>query len=137
MLRMVRAPYSYWMQTNASVLFLEDDDDLRPIICELLDDVGYRAFGARDMDAARGVLGREDIDVVLLDWNLAGETSAELLDELTNSEDAPPVVLFSAAAGASAIAEIYELPFVPKPCDVDDLANKLEHAVSARRASLT
>jgi DNA-binding NtrC family response regulator len=125
------------MQSNGSVLLLEDDDDLRPIICELLDDVGYRAVGVRDMDAARGVLAGENIDVVLLDWNLSsGENSRELLDELTETDGAPPVVMFSAAAGAPAIAAIYELPFVPKPCEVNDLEDKLRDAVETRRASV-
>jgi len=121
------------MQT---ILLVDDDDDLRPIMCDVLQEAGYRPVEARDVASARDVLARERVDAVLLDWNLAGETSRDLLEELTNRSDAPPTLLFSATTVAPTIAQIYEVPLIAKPFELDALESALRESLRATRGSL-
>ena len=114
------------MQT---ILLVDDDDDLRPIMCDVLEEAGYRALEARDLNAARAVLSSEHVDAVLLDWNLSGETSRDLLDELTTQDGAPPTLLFSATVVAPTIAQIYDVPLVAKPFELDALEDTLRRVV--------
>lgn len=117
------------MDTRANVLLVDDDEHIRPIMCELLEDYGHRPLVAGDLATARELLSHEHVDCLLLDWNLAGEDSGELLDELASRDDAPPTVLFSASVGARAIAEIYELPLIGKPFNIDELDATLRRAM--------
>jgi DNA-binding NtrC family response regulator len=121
-----------------TILLVDDDDDLRPIMIDVLEEAGYRALEARDVAAAREALGRERVDAVLLDWNLEGETSQPLLDELTTRDNAPATLLFSATTVAPTIAQMYEVPLIAKPFELETFENTLRRVVegdSLREAS--
>ena len=113
-----------------TILLVDDDDDLRPIMRDVLEEAGYRALEARDVAAAREALVNERVDAVLLDWNLEGETSQPLLDELTTRDGAPPTLLFSATTVAPTIAQMYEVPLIAKPFELDALETTLRRVVA-------
>ena len=78
-----------------TILHVEDDDSLRQVVAGI---VGEHAtlLGAGSLAAARRILDREAVDLVLLDIGLPDGSGAELLGELGPERDrAIPVVVFS------------------------------------------
>lgn len=77
------------------VLIVDDDPDLRDLISQFLSNNGFdvhTASQARDMDK---VLGRGDIDLVVLDYMMPGEDGLSVCKRL-NEAGGPPVIMLSA-----------------------------------------
>src|SRR5882724_1347611 len=104
-----------------TILVVDDDDDLREVICGVLEDAGYQAASAGN--------GREALDflrssprpcLVLLDLmmpvmdGLAFIAEKEADSLLANI----PVVVITAAAG-NRLGSIAPRPFLPKPLKID------------------
>jgi DNA-binding response OmpR family regulator/anti-sigma regulatory factor (Ser/Thr protein kinase) len=79
------------------VLHVEDDQDLRQTISEILDGVAV-IVGAASLQQARHFLTHETWDVVLLDLTLPDGDGRDLLADLAKAPGAPKVVIFSGAA---------------------------------------
>ena len=116
-----------------SVLIVEDDLEIREILCELLADEGYRTVSAANGEEALSVLRErsEQVHVIVLDLMMPlmdGRQfrSAQLADARLA---AIPVVL--ATAGADAATEAKHLgatAWLRKPFDLDDLLQAVNRA---------
>jgi PAS domain S-box-containing protein len=62
------------------ILVVEDNDDFRDLICELVRVLGYRADSARSAEDALPAIGAQHIDILLTDVNLPGLSGIELAD---------------------------------------------------------
>jgi DNA-binding response OmpR family regulator len=87
----------------AAVLVVEDEPAIRTTLCAALAAIGFRPHQADNVDAALEVLGREDLDAIVLDVHipdLAGfhRTGLTLLKFIrTTVEHAEtPVMIFTA-----------------------------------------
>ncbi len=102
-----------------TALVVEDDFDLGPCIHEILDEVGYTTTLVRSVADARSALARRRFDVLVLDVMIGPDHARELLQHMVADGAAPPTLLVSAARDASALAEQYGIPLVPKPFDLE------------------
>jgi CheY-like chemotaxis protein len=87
------------------ILVVEDDPDLRYIMCAVLGDAGYQVEAAGDGRTALEVAIRHAPALVVLDWHLPelpGEAVAAGLRALYG--DGLPILLVSAAHGLGRIA---------------------------------
>lgn len=79
------------------ILLVEDDFDLSNLYKELLSSEGFEVLTARDKEGGLSLALQEDVDLILLDVMLAGDTSGlDLLRELRVDEkrkDIPIVIL--------------------------------------------
>lgn len=111
--------------TDHLVLVVEDDLDIRASIVDLLDDHGYRAYGAENGAEALDVLrmGEAVPCLILLDLMMPimdGETFySELLKDPRWS--AIPVVLMSAYRDVAERAGRLKIAHLVKPIGVDEL----------------
>lgn len=107
-----------------TVLVAEDDRDIREVLADLLRDEGYTVLTAGDGVEAMESIARDHPDVVLLDLWMPRKSGGEVLEELHELRDQPPVLVLSAslhrAAGIVADATL------AKPFDVDELLSALE-----------
>jgi response regulator RpfG family c-di-GMP phosphodiesterase len=62
-----------------SVLLVDDEERLRSILARYLRARGHRVFEAASAAGACDVLGSEDVDILLLDINLAADTGWDVL----------------------------------------------------------
>lgn len=69
---------------------------MRHLITRLLRENGFRATGVRDGREMWETLGHAEIDLILLDVMLPGQSGFELLRTLRTRPDAPPVVMVTA-----------------------------------------
>jgi DNA-binding NtrC family response regulator len=118
-------------------MLIVDDD---PACCELLEEIlagrGHRIRSARNVAAARDVLQREEIDVVLTDLNMPGEGGIDFCAELhTNRPDLPVVIMTAFGSLETAIAALRAgaYDFVTKPVDFDLLGFCLDRALQHRQ----
>jgi DNA-binding response OmpR family regulator len=116
-------------------LVVEDDEVLRELTLEILASGGWRAEGAGDLRAARACMTRVRADLLVLDLQLGGETSEELLAELAGCAAAPASMLVSASVEARDVALAYGVPFLRKPFDIDELLTLADAVVAQRRAT--
>ena len=123
--------------TDASgqlVLVVEDESQIRTNVCECLQHLGYRALQAEDGNAARRVCQEfaGEIDLVLTDLVMAGQSGHELAGELAERYPGIRVLFMSGYTEDSATRrEILQRgsPFLQKPFSVADLAKAVREAL--------
>lgn len=72
---------------DAKILVVDDSDVTRETLVSYFEEEGYSVFGASTAEMAEEILGREEIDLVLLDIRLPGKDGLTLTRELrTQSE---------------------------------------------------
>ena len=78
------------------ILVVDDEDDLRLLYTDELEDEGYDVAGAGTVGEARELLSRETFDLVVLDIQMKGESGLDLLKEIARDNKDLPVVLSTA-----------------------------------------
>jgi two-component system, OmpR family, KDP operon response regulator KdpE len=113
------------------VLIVDDDQMLRDMLRDLLDDVGYRTVTASNGAAGLDTLRRAAPDLVLLD------VAMPVMDGLTflrrrSAEDCRPTVPIVVMSAQSREAEARLLgaqQFVSKPFDLDNLLDVVDRCL--------
>jgi DNA-binding response OmpR family regulator len=111
------------------VLVVEDEAAISLLLEDMLLDFGCEVIGpAARLSAALDVVGRESIDLAILDVNVAGEPIYPVAEAL--AQQGVPFV-FSTGYGSAGIKDVYrDRPVLQKPFAQHDLKQKL---VLARR----
>lgn len=114
------------MSADAPVLVVEDDDEIREILCDILEDHGYPALSARDGREALDLLSQTDPQprLILLDLMMPVMDGkdfrrAQLCDPKLSRI---PVVLISAFRDLTeALREMQPAAHLHKPLNLSDL----------------
>ena len=119
--------------STAHILVVDDEDDIRTTISEILADEGYAVSVAADAAAARVEVGRERPDLILLDVWMPDVDGITLLREWAR-EGAPrcPVVILSGHGTVETAVEATRLgavDFVEKPLSLTKLLRTVEKAL--------
>lgn len=91
----VRLTYSDRMAQDASILIVEDDDEIAAALVAYLARAGYRPRRAADGPEALAAYHRERPDLLLLDVMLPGLSGFEVL-QLVREDASTPVILLTA-----------------------------------------
>jgi type II secretory ATPase GspE/PulE/Tfp pilus assembly ATPase PilB-like protein/CheY-like chemotaxis protein len=124
---------------GASVLMVEDEDQLRRVMKDLLQREGYRVAEARDGIQALDEVDRFAPDVIILDLNLPGIDGYSVLAQLRSrpaTRDIPVMVL-TAKGDEDNEVRVFELgadDFVTKPFRARSLTARIEAVLGRRRA---
>jgi DNA-binding NtrC family response regulator len=116
---------------DPQVLYVEDDDDIRALMSDLLVEQGYRITARATAEQALADLQRDHAYRLLLtdyrlphrnaDWLLAEARAQGLLDGLN-------VIVLSSEINPSGVADF---PFLAKPCELNVLLGHVARAVEA------
>lgn len=104
-----------------AVLVVDDDEDLRDAIAEILRSEGLSASGASSGMEALEILSATPMDLVLLDLMMPEMDGREVVLQMRKRSLHVPVVLVSASRELRAIARELGLPSIAKPFDLDDM----------------
>ena len=105
-----------------TVLVVDDEPSLR-LLCRVnLEIEGYRVLEAGTVAEATETLGRESIDVVILDMHLGSESGLDVLDEIDAAELGTRVVVLSGTSEISSELRTRADDVLGKPFQLDDLA---------------
>jgi CheY-like chemotaxis protein len=122
--------------TGATILLVDDDAAVREITAATLHEMGYIALEAGSGGAALELLEKlENIDLVLVDFAMPGMNGAELARQVHLRRPALPILFITGYADRAALAGVSEDRIVGKPYTDDELATKVEDALSVPSAS--
>jgi len=125
-------------QPDASPLLLVVDDDarVRQSVRALLSTNQYDSLAAENVDQAREILGKECIDLLILDINMPGPSGFELLRELKEKRPELAVILVSGETtfdNATLALREGARDFLRKPYRPDDLLLTVRRVLEQRR----
>lgn len=116
---------------HASVLIVDDEDDVRATIAEALADAGYRADQAANGEEALIALRARPYDLVLTDFAMPGMTGVELAVKARALNPDQLVLIISGYADTEVIvAARLDIQVLLKPVDVKALTNAVAAALA-------
>jgi signal transduction histidine kinase/DNA-binding response OmpR family regulator len=108
------------------VLVVDDDDDLRSLLVEVLTEAGYAVSEARGGHEAIDEAMRVEPHVLLLDLRLPGRSGVEVYEEVVERGLHAPAVLMSAAHTVSDVADAHGIAgYLQKPFGIRELLDKV------------
>lgn len=86
-----------------NILVVEDDRDIRELVCQSLAQNDFRTFGCRDVQEAKQSLAENDLDCLVVDWMLPDGSGIELIRWMRrqNQYQQIPVLMLTARAQES------------------------------------
>ncbi|QDV26468.1 response regulator [Aureliella helgolandensis] len=110
--------------TEKRVLIVDDDDDIRANIKDILDELGFQTDTAQDGAEALRLAGHHQYDVALLDYQMPGMDGATLHSELLKIQPNIVSIMVTAFAGADGAKRTVDLGvrrILRKPVNLDEL----------------
>ncbi|HEK1683837.1 TPA: response regulator transcription factor [Pseudomonas putida] len=80
---------------STTLLVVDDDDEIRELLCDYLTDAGYQVLAAADGDQMRQQMARHKVELVVLDLMLPGEDGLSLCRQL-QAQPGLAVIMLSA-----------------------------------------
>jgi PAS domain S-box-containing protein len=118
---------------SGRVLYVDDDDSVRPAVARMLRSMGLEVASARDGDEAAAELASADgFDVLVTDVVLSHESGRDVAERLRATS--PEIgVLYVSGYSAGGLAGVpADAPFLSKPMSRRDLHDKLEPMLATR-----
>jgi DNA-binding NtrC family response regulator len=120
---------------TARILVVEDDDETREAVAGALRDLGYDAAVCHDARSART---HSDVDVVVTDIRMPGESGLELCADIAGNRPDLPVILMTAFGDTRAVSlglRAGAADFLAKPFSLSDLDAAVGRALERRKRS--
>jgi signal transduction histidine kinase/ActR/RegA family two-component response regulator len=125
-------PRSAWTKSSrgATVLLVDDDNEVREVTRAMLHDLGHAVFEAGSGDAALDILQRESsIDLLIVDFAMPGMNGAEVARLVRARQPTLPVLIVTGFADRGGLADVDDAYILGKPFHYDQLANKVQLAL--------
>jgi len=120
------------MVENMKILIVDDSSVMRKVIKAAADVLDLETEEAQDGLEALNILaeGYQDIDLVLLDWNMPGKTGFDVLQEIKGNDiykEIPVMMVTTEGHKSSIVAAVRAGAdnYLVKPFTVDELESKI------------
>ncbi len=126
--------------SQAVILVVEDDADLRAALCDTLALAGYKAQTASDGLAAMEILQCQSIDMVITDIQMPGMDGHELLKKIKTQWPDIPVMLMTAYGSIQMAVEAMRdgaVDYLSKPFEAEVLVAMVNQYVGERDADIS
>ncbi len=123
------------MFSSRSILYVEDNDDIREAIAEILQGDGREIVTCANAEDALQAFEQRDFDILITDVSLPGLSGTELARRVLAANPQRWVVLCSGydfGKGLSALGP--NVRALPKPFDLDELDALLSEILATLRA---
>ncbi|WP_404367107.1 sigma-54-dependent transcriptional regulator [Marinobacter sp.] len=125
--------------TQVSVIFIDDDPDIRQVMAQTLtlEDMPVACY--EDGKTAVDVLDRDFGGVVLCDYNMPGMDGLEVLQAVGRVDSDIPVIILTGQGDISTAVSAMQQGawhFIEKPFDHDELIELLKRALEKRQLAL-
>jgi DNA-binding NtrC family response regulator len=117
------------------VLVVEEDAAIRGACCEIANSYGFAAHGLGSLEAARGLIESDGIDIVLLDQRAAMGPGFDLLERLRTFHPETAIVVMTAVSSVSSAVEAMRSgahDYLIKPFALEELAHVLQRLAQHR-----
>ncbi len=119
-------------EPKGTILVVDDDQEMRALLCDELSELGYRVGAAASGRDALKKLGEEDFAVLLTDLRMQGMQGLELLNEAKRDHPGTNVIIMTAFGSVESAIEAMKqgaYDYVTKPVKNEELALVVEKAV--------
>lgn len=116
----------------ATVLIIDDDDDLRSFLENALDGEGYEVVSAATGEEGEALLEKKPVDVVLLDLKLPDKSGVSILRDIKRQEPNVHVIMvtgFSEVESAVRAMKLGAYDYIEKPSDASKLKLIIKRAL--------
>jgi DNA-binding NtrC family response regulator len=121
--------------SKPNVLVVEDEELMRTILRQLLEDEGYRVLTADSAETALEIFSKAEVDVTLTDIKMSGMDGLELLSQIKAIDDDSMVIVMTAYSSVdSAIAALRRgvYDYITKPFVNEDLLKTVRNAIRTK-----
>ncbi|MBJ9977404.1 response regulator transcription factor [Pseudomonas sp. S75] len=113
---------------STTLLVVDDDDEIRELLCDYLTEAGYAVLAAADGEQMREQLARQPVDLVVLDLMLPGEDGLSLCRQL---QAQPGLAVIMLSAKGSTLDRIIGLEvgaddYLAKPFEPRELVARIK-----------
>jgi DNA-binding response OmpR family regulator len=108
-----------------TVLVVDDDAAIRFLCRVNLELDGWTVHEAAAIEKARELLRRAEVDIVLLDVHVGGESGLDLIAEIRKRRPGVPVVLLTGSVGSPGLEGVDADAVISKPFTLDQLTGTL------------
>lgn len=115
----------------ARVLIVDDEEVFANNVAKLLTTRGYRVTAVHSGADAIDYLGKQDFDVVVLDLKMPGMDGIATLKEIKKLGVFIETLILTGHGAIDSALEATKLgayDYLTKPCEIDELVNKIESA---------
>ena len=121
---------------GATILLVDDDAAVREITAATLQEMGYATLEAGSGGAALELMEKlPDIELILVDFAMPGMNGAELARQVHIKRPMLPILFITGYADRAALAGVSEERIVGKPFTDDEIATKVQAALSVPPAN--
>lgn len=121
------------MKAPLRILWVDDEQLLTEIMTELLSEEGITCLTAEDAEKARGLLEKEDFDLLIFDFQMPQMSGAELLKWCRKNGKNHPVIFISGAVERSEEEELAlkdrSASLLTKPFALEKLLEEIRKAL--------
>ena len=124
--------------SNATILIVDDEPDIRNIISEILIDEGYTTHTAKNANEARDLMSQFAPEIVLLDIWMPGTDGITLLKEWMSHGIKSSIIMISGHGTVDTAVEAIRIgayDFLEKPLSTAKLLITVDRAIQNRRLS--
>lgn len=120
------------MEKLVKILVVDDDNNLRETLVDLLEIEGYKVYQASTAEECLDICSSEFFNIILMDYNLPGKNGMELIREIRSFNKDSQIIMITAYASLNAIMEAMQesvYDFLIKPVDFDYLKRTINRAL--------
>jgi len=116
---------------NRKVLLVDDDEKLRELVTEYLEDYGFQVKALANGSLVRGKIHEESPDIVILDIMLPGKDGLDVLKEIRAEFSVPVIMLTARGEDADRILglELGADDYLPKPFNPRELLARMKAVI--------
>jgi signal transduction histidine kinase len=112
-----------------SVVVIDDDDQVRQILCDGLFSEGFTVRSAANGASGLALVDASPPDAVVLDYAMPGMTGAEVAQRMRVRHPHLPIVFCSGYADSLALDQIPDAVVLRKPVTIDDLSRTVRSSI--------
>jgi signal transduction histidine kinase len=123
------APPAATSGRGLSVVVIDDDDQVRQILCDGLYSEGFSVRSAPNGASGLAMVDADPPDAVVLDYAMPGMNGSEVAQRMRTRHPNLPIVFCSGYADSLALDQVPDAVVLRKPVTIDDLSRAVRRAV--------
>jgi two-component system response regulator PilR (NtrC family) len=118
--------------SNAAILIVDDEPDIRKLLALTVRKLGLEAFCAEDLAGARSMLGQRDFQFCITDMKLPDGNGIELIEHIQQHHQNLPAAVITAYGSMDVAVDAMKagaFDFLTKPVDLERLRSLIDNAL--------
>jgi CheY-like chemotaxis protein len=121
---------------EARLLLVDDDDDVRTSVADMLQALDYEVTAASDGATALGLMDEAEFDLLIVDFAMPTMSGAEVAEAARRKRGGQPILFITGYAESAALERSApDAALLRKPFRIGDLAHAVESSLAHRTAS--